>query len=493
MVDSVLTPNSYGVTGTTAVLTQPDADALACWADRRPGRSARPCTGGGTGTGGLRFAFYGRMSTDAFQDPASSCAWQREVAADLIAGRGTIVAEFFDVGVSRRRVWRDRPRAAALLTMLADPNRQFDAVVVGEYERAFAGDQLLNLLPLFDQHSVQLWLPETSGPVDLHSPIHQAIIMLLGAQSNREVLRSRFRVTAAMQAQVRDQGRYMGGRPPYGYRLVDAGPHPNVAHAQWGRRLRRLDPDPATAPHVRWMFAQRLAGHSVAGIARALNDNGVACPSLVDPGRNRHRSAQDWTLRTVAAILANPRYTGRQVWNRQRTDREPVDIVATGCGQREVLRWNPAHEWVISTRMAHPGLVSEADFVAAQAIRASRPTGDGTTRTYLLAGLLICRRCERRMDAHWVNDRPGYRCRHGRTSAKRPATCHPKSLYRREDQLLTELAAHLTPGVASRDPQELVRHLRANQIVITCDKVGCSLSVDDSPNTALSQGQQTLW
>ena len=53
--------------------------------------------------------------------------------------------------------------------------------------------------------------------------------MLLGAQSKRAVLRSRFRTTAAMQAQAREQGRYLGGGPPYGYRLVDAGPHPNAA------------------------------------------------------------------------------------------------------------------------------------------------------------------------------------------------------------------------------------------------------------------------
>jgi hypothetical protein len=30
-------------------------------------------------------------------------------------------------------------------------------------------------------------------------------------------------------------------------------------------------------------------------------------------------------ITTVAAILANPRYTGRQVWNRQRTDHDQVD------------------------------------------------------------------------------------------------------------------------------------------------------------------------
>jgi len=32
-----------------------------------------------------------------------------------------------------------------------------------------------------------------------------------------------------MAVQVREQGRYLGGRPPYGYRLDDAGPHPNKA------------------------------------------------------------------------------------------------------------------------------------------------------------------------------------------------------------------------------------------------------------------------
>jgi hypothetical protein len=31
-------------------------------------------------------------------------------------------------------------------------------------------------------------------------------------------------------------------------RLADAGPHPNKAHAAWGRRAHRLEPDPATAP-----------------------------------------------------------------------------------------------------------------------------------------------------------------------------------------------------------------------------------------------------
>src|SRR5277367_859613 len=154
--------------------------------------------------------------------------------------------------------------------------------------------------------------------------------------------------------------------PPYGYRLADAGPHPNKAHAAWGRRAHRLEPDPVTAPVVSWMFGQRLAGHSAARITRALNDAGVPCPSAADPGRNRHRAGSGWTLRTVAAILANPRYTGRQVWNRQPSQAVLADPANTGLGHKQVLRWNLPEGWVISKHPAHAALVSEADFIAAQ-------------------------------------------------------------------------------------------------------------------------------
>jgi hypothetical protein len=89
---------------------------------------------------------------------------------------------------------------------------------------------------------------------------------------------------------------------------------------------------------VRWMFAQRLAGHSVARIARALNEAGISCPSAADPGRNPHRSGLGWTLRTVATILSNPRYTGRQVWNRQRTDKDLADPADVSLGHKQVRK-----------------------------------------------------------------------------------------------------------------------------------------------------------
>src|SRR6202030_4392422 len=164
------------------------------------------------------------------------------------------------------------------------------------------------MAPLFEHYGVQLWMPEAGGRVDFASEHDERAMTVLGLSSKREITRPSIRYGTAMAVQAREQGRYLGARPPYGYRLADAGPHPNKAHAAWGRRAHRLEPDPVTAPVVSWMFAQRVAGHSAARITRALNDAGVPCPSAADPGRDPHRIGSGWTLRTVAAILANPRY-----------------------------------------------------------------------------------------------------------------------------------------------------------------------------------------
>jgi site-specific DNA recombinase len=291
-----------------------------------------------------------------------------------------------------------------------------------------------------------------------------------------------------MAGQVRVQGRYQGGRPPYGYRLVDAGPHPNRAHAAWGRRAHRLEPDPDTASIVRWMFTQRLAGHSMARITRALNDMQVPCPSAADPQRNTHRAAAGWSLTTVRAILANPRYTGREVWNRQPTNQELIDPGNTGLGHQAVQRWSLPGDWVISDRPVHVALVSEADFVAVQSIRTARGSAD-PGRRYQLAGLLRCGLCGRRLESCWANDRVAYRCRHGHTSATRPDPDRPKNLYVREDHLLAHLPAVFlllnrgsagavpTEG-ASPSPAEVISYLRAQHVELVYGPHGRTLRAD---------------
>jgi len=278
------------------------------------------------------------------------------------------------------------------------------------------------------------------------------------------------RTTAAMCAQARDQGRHLGGRPRYGYRLVDTGPHPNKTHAAWGRRVHRLDPDPQTAPHVRWMFARRLAGASTASIARQLDERRIPSPAMYDPDRNKHRTNTGWTLRTVAAILANPRYTGRQVWNRQRTNHNETVPGDKRTSLGPTRAWNPRSEWITSSQRTHPALISDTDFLAAQDVTAISTPNDRAIRRYALTGLLICATCGRRLDAHWVHGRPGYRCRHGYTTTRKPAD-RPRSTYWSEKRILVEVQHRLIKNGGlqpSTGATELVAYLRGRDAVILC-------------------------
>lgn len=99
----------------------------------------------------LRFAIYGRYSTEDRQDPVTSYAWQHDQASATITGEGRITEEYFDKGQSRTLAWHLRLEAARLIEGIKDPNRGFDAIVIGSYERAFYGNQASLILPLLEK------------------------------------------------------------------------------------------------------------------------------------------------------------------------------------------------------------------------------------------------------------------------------------------------------------------------------------------------------
>jgi site-specific DNA recombinase len=431
-------------------------------------------------SGLLQMLFYGRASTAEHQDPVTSKGWQLDLAHTITEDGGMIVGKYFDTACSRQVPWHQRPQAAALLRAAADPANRINAIVIGEYERAFDFGQLEALRPFLQHHGIQLWMPEAGGPVAFDTPLHDALMAVLAARSHAEVARARHRVTNAMRRQTIDQG-YLGGRPPYGYRLVDAGAHPNPALSRRGVRLQQLAPDPATAPNTAWIFAQRLAGHSFAHIARQLNEQSVPGPSGADPGRNSHHTDHGWSLRSVIEIVRNPRYTGHAVWNRASCDR----TVRSPTGRRPTTR-NQQHEWAISTRIAHQPLVSEQDFLTAQTIRAKKPNTHGVTYSYALSGRLHCGWCSRHMDSHQAHAGSTYRCRHGHSSTKpRPADA-ARNLYLREDHLLNRIADLLTTtGIATNPTHEqTIRLVRELDLEFTCDRDTITLH---QPTTAPSK------
>ena len=172
-----------------------------------------------------RFAFLGRVSTEDQQDPTASRNWQLARAHALVDAHGEIVEEFFDIGQSRSVPWKRRPEAGRLLAAIK-AGANFDAVVIGEPQRAFYGNQYGLTYPILQHYGIELWVPEVGGPIDPESEAHDLIMSVFGGMSKGERSRIKIRVRSAMASQAQIEGRFLGGRPPYGYRLVDVGPHP---------------------------------------------------------------------------------------------------------------------------------------------------------------------------------------------------------------------------------------------------------------------------
>jgi site-specific DNA recombinase len=80
--------------------------------------------------------------------------------------------------------------------------------------------------------------------------------------------------------------------------------------ASQGRTKTRLKLDPDRAPVEEQMFIWRAVDKlGQPAIAAKLNAAGIPAPS----------GAPGWTAQTVAAILANPKYTEHMVYGRRRT------------------------------------------------------------------------------------------------------------------------------------------------------------------------------
>jgi DNA invertase Pin-like site-specific DNA recombinase len=122
---------------------------------------------------------------------------------------------------------------------------------------------------------VQLWVPEVGGPIDPGSEAHDLVMTLFGGMPKGERSRIQVRTRAAMKDLASRTGRFLGGRPPYGYRLVDGGPHPNPGRAASGQRAHRLVPDEETAPNVQQIFRLFVSGMGVRAIAQQLTDAGI--------------------------------------------------------------------------------------------------------------------------------------------------------------------------------------------------------------------------
>lgn len=395
------------------------------------------------------FAAYLRTSTEDNQSPEDSRRWQLSLASQLIRPHaGEIVEVYHDIDVSRALPWPRRPQATQLLTDIANPHRGWNKLVIGEPQRAFSGPQFQLVFPLLCHHKVQLWVPEIGGPVDPDSEAHDLVMNLFGGLSKAERRRVQHRTRAAVLALAAD-GRWLGGRPNYGYQLVDTGlPHPNRSKAASGAQLRTLQPDPETAPVVARIFDLADDGIGFKSIARLLESEGLPSPGEVGPIRHP-RSVGVWAASAVRAILTNPRYLGHQVAGRLRRHDELLNTGDVALGTVSRMRRQNPEQWAWSEEPSWPALVDAQVFRRVNDRITTRSSDQVRPRSapgkYVLAGAIRCQLCGKAMFGATAKNKPYYRCTATRPDYAAPSVeGHPPTYTVREERILAAIDTWLT-------------------------------------------------
>ncbi|KAE8764686.1 recombinase family protein [Georgenia thermotolerans] len=430
----------------------------------------------------MDLAFLGRVSTEDAQDPEASRMWQLARARDLVGPLGhRIVVEFFDVGQSRSLPWKRRPEASALLEEIKRPDRRFDGIVIGEPQRAFYGHQFAMTFPVLTYYGCALFVPEVGGRVDPDSEAHEIMMGLFGGMSKGERSRIQKRTRTAMHELAARTDRRLGGRPPYGYMLADAGPHPNPSRAATGQRRHKLVPDPVTAPVVVKIFEWGAAGDGLRAIAQRLTDQGAPSPSAHDRRRNPHRDPRGWSHATVRTILTNPVYTGYRYWGKQEKFEQLLDVEDVAAGNVTRMRWRDRSEWIRPAGPTHEAIIDPVlwETVAGRfqaAARQGASPGSGryvprrprnAQRIYPLAGRVVCAYCDHRLSGNFnrstakdrTDGRVLYRCEFDKRFAVPADLADHPPVTLRQDAIFAALDADLAEVFS--DPRALAAALLA--------------------------------
>jgi len=374
-------------------------------------------------------AFIGRTSTLTLQDPRASLRRQLRstqewlppgwflaaVYWDIESGgidlearsQGDAYTQFTDTGIPRDGGMAD------LLTEACSPAPRFAAVVCEDIERS--GRDMFNALKLEKELSRQgIPLFATDEPADIEGVNATTVLVRRVKQGVAEWFRLQLKEKIWKGLIEHSLDGWNVGAPPYGY-TAERIPHPVPYKAAQGRTKTRLVLDPARAPVIAQIFTWRTTDKpGLPAIAARLNASPARYPAP--------NPRTGWTASNLAAMIANPKYTGYMVYGRHRNrngHRIPV----------------PQDQWLWSPAPVHPAIVDRETWELAQTVAGGHGSSrDGeelnthpaTARFYPYRGRVRCRDCQRRMVGTTYNTSQNtyYRCPHNWGSPKHAAD-HP--------------------------------------------------------------------
>lgn len=221
-------------------------------------------------------------------------------------------------------------------------NGEFDVLLAYMSDRIGRQEEYAFYVATLNRLGVEVWTIN-DGELKTTDHVDKLITYIKFWQNEGESKKTSQRVHDARVESVLE-GKFIGGKAPYGYKLVDSGMISNK-----GRMLKKLVIVEEHAEVVRKIYSLAIhQGYGYEKIAKYLNKEGIPAPSL-----------PQWKNGTVASILKNPIYMGYYSINRRKTiyTKKKLD----------------RKEWTLSKKqIPEIVIVSEQDWERAQLIRESR-------------------------------------------------------------------------------------------------------------------------
>jgi len=325
---------------------------------------------------------YYRKSTD--RQEASIPDQRTEVQAYATRHSFQILREYLDEGISGDATEK-RMQFQRMLK---------DAKDLGDFEAVLCWDQ--DRFGRFDALDAGYWIkPLRDAGVRLETVAQGSIpwddfagriIYTVRQEGKHQFLRDLSRnVSRGMLARARE-GKFNGGRCPYGYRDVDGV---------------RVPGDPAHVAVVQWLF--RTYAYTPMGMnamAHDLSARGVPSPH-----------GGYWFHKVIRFILENPNYVGDRPWNRTNEGKYHKitgNTITTRRRRRTRTEINRREDWVVVPN-AHEPIIDRKTWQMVQD-RLSRNQKPPTTPhmdggEFLLTGLVVCGHCGRPMVGQAVHHR----------------------------------------------------------------------------------------
>ena len=240
---------------------------------------------------------------------------------------------------------------------------------------------------------------DEDGIYDPRHPNDRLLLGMKGTMSELELSLFRQRSQEALKQKARRGALFL--RVAAGYLRI-------------GRDRIEKDPDRRVQDALRLVFAKFSELQSVRQVHVWLRDEGIALPAASHSAADGHSVV--WRLplyNTVHNILTNPVYAGAYAFGRT------ASKVSVENGRKRVKRGlrRPLAEWEVLLKAQHEGYIGWSEFERNQQVIADNATGKGALARgavrrgeLLLAGLLRCGQCGRKMYVGYGGKAGRYYC-----------------------------------------------------------------------------------